>query len=104
MAKYQLLTTGVLDTETNRAVPEDDRNRHWKEYLVWLGEGNTPDPVPAPPAPTNQQVLDMSDKKMIRAVDWLLEFIVTEGRLPTLPDIPAQLKALYIERRNARGN
>ena len=102
MAKYQLLPSGVRDTERNQSIPEDTRNRHWRQYQAWLGEGNTPDPVPEPPAPTSDRILDTSDKQMIRAVDWLLEFLVTEGRLPTLPDIPVQLKQLYLERKQAR--
>lgn len=103
MAKYKLTPGGgVSEPAMKRAIPDDPKNRHWREYQAWLAEGNTPDPADVPPPPTSQQILDMSDKKMIRAVDWLLEFVVTQGRLPTLPDIPVQLKQLYLERKQAR--
>jgi hypothetical protein len=102
MAKYQLTSNGVFDTETNRAIPEDVQNRDWREYLEWQGEGNTPDPIPTPPAPTNEQLLNMSDKQMIRAVDWLLEYLVGNGTV-VLADIPQGLKDLYVARKAQRG-
>ena len=103
MAEYQLNEGGgVILKAYNMVIPEEPRNRNWREYQQWLAEGNTPDPVPAPPAPSNQELLDASDQKMIRALDWLLEFVVTEQRLPTLADIPNQLKQLYQERKALR--
>ena len=49
MAKYKLLTNGsVCDTETGAFIPNEPKNRHWQEYQVWLGEGNTPDPADVP--------------------------------------------------------
>lgn len=44
MAKYKIIGTGVKDTETEAFIPNDQGNRHWIEYEVWLSEGNTPDP------------------------------------------------------------
>ena len=44
MAKYKITGTGVKDTETEAFIPNDQGNRHWIEYEVWLSEGNTPDP------------------------------------------------------------
>ena len=44
MAKYKIAGTGVKDTETEAFIPNDVGNRHWQEYLVWLDDGNTPDP------------------------------------------------------------
>lgn len=45
MAKYKLSIDGVIDTETGRNIPESTKNKHWREYLLWVLEGNTPDPV-----------------------------------------------------------
>ncbi len=45
MAKYKLMESGVLDTETFANIPDSMGNRHWVEYQKWLGKGNTPDPA-----------------------------------------------------------
>jgi len=104
MAEYRLNEEGgVVLKAYNMAIPEDPRNRDYREYLKWLEDGNTPDPAPATPAPTNQELLDASDQKMIRAFDWFLEFTVTNQRLPTLADVPNKLKTLYQERKALRG-
>ena len=35
----------ILDQEStpNRAIPKDENNRHYQEYLEWVAAGNTPD-------------------------------------------------------------
>lgn len=38
---YKLTTGGVIHPD-GAFVPEDAGNRHWQEYLAWLGEGNEP--------------------------------------------------------------
>jgi len=102
MAKYELVEGGgVRDTEEGLEIPAELRNRHYKRYLKWLGEGNDPDPVPVNTL-TNEQLLALTDPKMIRAVDWMLQYFVTSGAIP-LADIPAPLKALYQERKALRG-
>ena len=27
------------------AIPKDENNRHYQDYLAWVAEGNTPDPA-----------------------------------------------------------
>jgi len=44
MAKYKISGEGVVDTERGAHIPNDDANRDWQEYQVWVGEGNTADP------------------------------------------------------------
>jgi hypothetical protein len=49
MAKYKLANAGspiqsVIDTDTGAYIPNDRGNKDWKAYLVWVDEGNTPDP------------------------------------------------------------
>lgn len=39
MAKYKFSGDGVKDTETGAFIPNDNRNRHWQEYLVWAADG-----------------------------------------------------------------
>lgn len=55
MAKYKLRNWNldgvahqdILDQEStpNMAIPKDNSNRHYQEYLDWVDAGNTPDPA-----------------------------------------------------------
>lgn len=46
MAQYRSLENGgVYDTINDITIPPDTANQDWQDYLTWLGEGNTPDPV-----------------------------------------------------------
>ena len=101
MAKYQLLDTGVYDTERGASIPEDMGNHDWVVYQQWLTDGGVPDPIYVPPPPTDAELLYQSDQSMIRAIDWLLEYLVNEG-VVQLADIPQQLKDLFLERKAQR--
>ena len=37
----------ILDKEStpNLAIPKDETNGHYQDYLAWVAEGNTPDPA-----------------------------------------------------------
>jgi hypothetical protein len=49
---YQLTTsTSIIRLSDNAFIPADPGNRDFAEYTAWLADGNTPEPVPAPPAP-----------------------------------------------------
>lgn len=103
MAKYQLKENGVIDTENNLHIPNSMSNIDWVAYQEWLSQGNTPDPLPPPYVPTDADLLGESDLKMIRAVDWLLQYLVANN-VVQLADIPAPLKTLYLERKAQRQN
>lgn len=92
----------VRNQETGSDIPLSGTNVHYLRYLEWLDAGNTPDPVPAPPEPSDEQKLANSDQQMVRAVDWLLQYLVKEGFIP-LGDIPGPLKNLYLRRKAQRG-
>ena len=49
---YQLTTSTIIKRLSDGAhIPNDPRNRDYKEYLKWVEEGNAPLPAPAPPPP-----------------------------------------------------
>ena len=43
MIRYKLTEDGVIDRETHSAIPKDNKNADWREYLKWLEAGNTPE-------------------------------------------------------------
>ena len=50
MAEYRLAQDGVIRTSDLSFIPDERRNRDWRKYQRWLGDGNTPDPA-APARP-----------------------------------------------------
>ena len=52
MKKYQLITgNDSVKRDDGAYVPADTGNKDYRDYLVWLAEGNTPapaDPIPEP--------------------------------------------------------
>jgi hypothetical protein len=52
------LTNGnsILRISDNASIPADPANTDFANYLVWLSEGNTPEPADLPPAPTYQEL------------------------------------------------
>lgn len=102
MAKYQLRRGNtVFDTERKHFIPDDELNRHWIEYQKWLAAGGVPDPAPPDPIPTAAELLSATDVQMIRAIDWLMEYLVQQN-VVDLADVPQALKDLYMERKAQR--
>ena len=64
---YQLIwnrkenkVTSVLNTDTGSQIPFDTANTDYANYLIWLSEGNEPepaDPIPEPVELTPQEKL-----------------------------------------------
>jgi len=44
MIKYKRSEVGVIDKETGANIPFAEGNRHFKEYMEWCAEGNSPEP------------------------------------------------------------
>ena len=42
MIKYILMEGSIRDRETNSSIPIAEDNRHYQEFLEWLGEFNLP--------------------------------------------------------------
>lgn len=59
--RYKLTTgSNVVCIETTASIPADPANADYAQYLLWLAEGNTPEPadpiiVPAPSVVTMRQ-------------------------------------------------
>jgi cytochrome c5 len=41
-------STSILRKSDNACIPADPANRDYQEYLQWVAQGNTPEPVDAP--------------------------------------------------------
>lgn len=54
-------STSIIRIEDNVCIPNDPANTDYAQYLIWLEEGNTPepaDPIPEPSELTPQQKLE----------------------------------------------
>jgi len=45
MARYKYISGGVLDTLTNKSIPNCDQNPDWVVYKQWVVQGGTTSPM-----------------------------------------------------------
>ena len=53
----------VIKTDEQLIIPMAPGNRHYEEYLIWVGEGNTPDPAFSP-----AELLEIQKQELIQAI------------------------------------
>ena len=49
-------STSIIRIADGANIPNDPQNTEYANYLVWLSEGNEPEPADIPPAPTYQEL------------------------------------------------
>ena len=74
---YQLTATDtIIRTADNACIPADPANSDYAAYLVWLDEGNTPDPY-IPPPPVIPSVITMRQARLALLQAGLLNSVNT---------------------------
>mgnify|MGYP001548406029 CR=1 FL=1 len=75
---YQLINDSMTDQPAqcvkriadNAFIPFDPANRDYQEYLEWLAEGNTPEPVPEPSDEELAAKIRNERNALLTASDW----------------------------------
>lgn len=78
---YRLISgfNGVERVSDGATVPNDPKNTDWDAYQVWLATGNTPDPVPDPPTPTQFELDENRYKRRAAVKDQLLAYMAADN-------------------------
>jgi hypothetical protein len=86
---YKLLASGVKRLADGACIPNDNRNRDWREFQLWLAAGNTP--TPADPIPQ----VDISDIDNLDRVLKALGLCIAQIGGLTVPQMKALFKSKY---------
>ena len=89
MALYRLFPEGVFKGD-KLTIPNNIKNRHWREYQEWLAAGNTPDPDETPPPLTAKQKAESTINNNV----FMSALVTVIGNLATPSKTKAQMITL----------
>ena len=77
----------------NASIPPNEANTDYAAYLVWLSEGNTPEPADIPPAPTYQELRAAAYPPLLDLIDGLVKD--DAAQIQAYKDACLAVKVLY---------
>ena len=90
---YKLTSNSSLIIVDNAIIPADPANTYYAAYLVWLSEGNTPEPADIPPPPTYQELRAAAYPPLLDLIDGLVKD--DTAQIQAYKDACLAVKALY---------
>jgi len=70
MTRYKLTNFNcIIDTENSKFIPLNTDNKDYRDYLIWLEEGNSPDPVELTPG-EGIEGLRSQRNSLLTETDW----------------------------------
>ena len=86
-------TTSITRISDGASIPAAPANTDYAAYLVWLSEGNTPEPADIPPPPTYQELRAAAYPPLLDLIDGLVKD--DAAQIQAYKDACLAVKVLY---------